>query len=100
VGIAAGTAAVAAAPFVLGAAGFIAAGVAAASVVAGVQSAIYGGAVGSGTVFAALQSAGAAGIGMGEKSGHLYNSWRRCYIHQEKMAPCNGEEKCSSGDDL
>ncbi|XP_078351394.1 uncharacterized protein LOC144636134 isoform X2 [Oculina patagonica] len=63
VGIAAGTAAVVAAPLVLGAVGFTAGGVAAGSIAASVQSAVYGGSVASGSAFALLQSAGAAGIG-------------------------------------
>jgi len=61
--VATGLAAVAAAPLVLGAAGFTAGGVAAGSIAASVQSAVYGGSVASGSVFALLQSAGAAGIG-------------------------------------
>ncbi len=63
VGIAAGTAAVVAAPLVLGAVGFTAGGVAAGSIAASVQSAVYGGFVAPGSAFALLQSAGAAGIG-------------------------------------
>ena len=62
VGVATGVVAVAAAPLVLGAAGFTAGGVAAGSIAAFVQSAFYGGSVFSGSVFALLQSAGAAGI--------------------------------------
>ena len=98
-GIAAGAAAVAAAPFVLGAAGFTAGGVAAGSVAAGVQSAIYGGAVGSGTVFAALQSAGVAGIGMGAKVAISTAVGGAATYIKKKLAPCNDQEKCSSGDD-
>ena len=63
VGVATGVVAVAAAPLVLGAAGFTAGGVAVGSIAAFVQSAVYGGSVASGSVFALLQSAGAAGIG-------------------------------------
>ena len=99
VGIAVGAAAVAATPFVLGAAGFTAGGVAAGSVAACVQSAIYGGAVGSGTVFAALQSAGAAGIGMGAKLAISTTVAGAATYIKKKMTPCNGEAKCSSGDD-
>jgi len=51
----------AAAPLALGAAGFTAGGVAAGSFAAALQSAVYGGATGG--IFAALQSAGAAGLG-------------------------------------
>ena len=54
----------AAAPFLLTAAGFTAGGVAAGSIAAAVQSAFYGGSVGAGSAFAVLQSAGAAGIGL------------------------------------
>ena len=64
-----GTAAVAAVPFALAAAGFTAGGVAAGSIAAGVQSAVYGGAVASSSVFAVLQSIGAAGLGAGAKVG-------------------------------
>ena len=52
----------AAAPVVLGVAGFTTGGVAAGSVAAAAQSAIYGGFTGG--VFSLLQSAGAAGIGL------------------------------------
>ena len=61
VGLAAGTAAIAATPLVLSAAGFTAAGIAAGSLAAGIQSVVYGGAAGG--AFAAVQSAGVAGIG-------------------------------------
>lgn len=63
------TAAIAAAPVVIGAAGFGAAGVTAGSVAAAVQSAWFGGAITglSGTVFSSLTSVGAAGLGVGAK---------------------------------
>ena len=61
VGAAAGTAAVAATPLVLSAAGFTAVGIAAGSLAASIQSVVYGGAAGG--MFAAIQSAGVAGIG-------------------------------------
>ncbi|XP_068686184.1 interferon alpha-inducible protein 27-like protein 2B [Montipora foliosa] len=57
-----GAGAVVAAPLVLSAAGFGAAGVTAGSMAAGAQSTFYGAAVASGSTFALLQSAGAAGI--------------------------------------
>ncbi|XP_022800231.1 tauropine dehydrogenase-like [Stylophora pistillata] len=57
-----GAVAVAAAPVVLGVAGFTTGGVAAGSVAAAAQSAIYGGFTGG--FFSLLQSAGAAGIGL------------------------------------
>ena len=96
--IAVGVGAVAAAPFVLSAAGFTAGGVAAGSVAAGVQSAVYGGAVGSASTFAALQSAGAAGIGVvtnviiGTTAGGAAT-----YV-KSKVSPCNaaGKARCSS----
>ena len=53
---------IAAAPLVLSAAGFTAGGVAAGSIAARVQSVVYGGATCG--VFSALQSAGAAGLGL------------------------------------
>ena len=60
-GVAAGTVAVAAAPVVLSAAGFTSGGIALGSFAASVQSTFYGGAASG--AFAALQSAGMAGIG-------------------------------------
>ena len=62
--IVAGTAVVEAVKFGLIAAGFTAGGIVAGSLAAGIQSTFYGGFVGSTSIFAALQSAGAAGIGM------------------------------------
>lgn len=58
-----GTGAVVAAPLVLSALGFGAAGVTAGSMAATAQSTFYGAAVTSGSTFALLQSAGSAGIG-------------------------------------
>ena len=63
VAVATGTAAVVAAPVVLSAVGFTATGVTVGSVAAFIQSVFYGGYVGSGSLFALTQSAGAAGIG-------------------------------------
>jgi len=65
--VAGGTVAVAAAPAVLGAVGFTATGVAAGSIAASVQSVVYG-AFTCG-VFSALQSAGAAGVGLATAAG-------------------------------
>ena len=66
VGAAVGVAGTVAAPVVasavLGAAGFTTSGVAAGSAAAAIQSTFYGGYVASGSTFALLQSAGAAGI--------------------------------------
>ncbi|KAI9145798.1 hypothetical protein BKA69DRAFT_1049618 [Paraphysoderma sedebokerense] len=50
-------------PAALGAVGFTSAGVAAGSAAAGIQSAVYGGYVASGSAFAVCQSIGAAGVG-------------------------------------
>lgn len=60
-GIAAGTAAVAATPLVLSAVGFGSGGIVAGSLAAGIQSTLYGGATTG--MFAAVQSAGMTGIG-------------------------------------
>ncbi|XP_052270853.1 interferon alpha-inducible protein 27-like protein 2B isoform X2 [Dreissena polymorpha] len=65
VAVAAGAGAVAAAPVVLSAVGFTSAGVAAGSIAAGLQ----GPAVASGSLFALLQSAGAAGLTTGTQAG-------------------------------
>ena len=89
-----GTAAVAAAPFVLSAAGFTAAGVTAGSVAAGIQSAVYGGAVTSSSVFAALQSAGAAGIGVATKLGLFSAGAGAATYIKNKVAPCEVGTKC------
>ena len=61
-GAAVGTAAVAATPVVLSAAGFTAGGIAVGSAAASVQSVLYGSTVATRSIFAALQSAGVAGI--------------------------------------
>ncbi|XP_067142094.1 uncharacterized protein [Centruroides vittatus] len=49
---------------VVGALGFGAIGVTAGSIAAGIQSAVYGGSVASGSIFAICQSIGAAGLGI------------------------------------
>ena len=96
-GIAVGTAAVAAAPLALSAAGFTAGGVAAGSLAASVQSAAYGATVGSGTLFAGLQSAGAAGIGVGAKVAiGSFVGAVTTYI-KSKVSPCHEELACASG---
>lgn len=61
-GAAVGTAAVAATPVVLSAAGVTAGGIAVGSAAASMQSVLYGSSVASRSIFAALQSAGVAGI--------------------------------------
>jgi len=68
VGVAAGAAAVVAAPAVLSGVGFTAGGVAAGSLAASIQSVFYGGSVAAGSAFALAQSAGAAGIGLGSNA--------------------------------
>lgn len=91
-----GTAAVAAAPFVLSAAGFTAAGVTAGSVAAGIQSVVYGGAVTSTSLFAALQSAGAAGVGLAAKVGIFSAGGGALAYIKNKLAPCEEGPNCSS----
>ena len=65
-GVAATAVGVLAAPVVagaaLGAVGFTSAGVAVGSIAAGIQSAVYGGSVAAGSLFALCQSAGATGV--------------------------------------
>lgn len=87
---------VVAAPVALAAAGFTTGGVAAGSVAAGIQSTVYGGTVASTSVFAGLQSAGAAGLGVAAKStlftaGATMASWIKT-----KLAPCSDGPKCPS----
>ena len=91
-----GTAAVVAAPFVLTAAGFTIGGVAAGSFAAGVQSAVYGGTVASTSVFAGLQSAGAAGLGTSAASAVFAGGAGIAAWIKKKLAPCNIGPKCSS----
>lgn len=91
-----GTAAVVAAPFVLTAAGFTTGGVAASSIAASIQSAVYGGTVGSTSVFAVLQSAGAAGLGASAKSVLFAGGAGMATWIKNKLAPCqNDGPKCS-----
>ncbi|KAL9952975.1 hypothetical protein ACROYT_G040309 [Oculina patagonica] len=96
VGVLTGAAAVAAAPFVLSAAGFTAGGVAAGSIAAGIQSAVYGGAVASTSTFAALQSAGAAGIGAKTAAGLFTAAAGAATYLKNKWYPCEEGPKCSS----
>lgn len=83
-----------AAPIVLSAAGFTAAGVTAGSAAAGVQSTVYGAAVGSGSVFAVLQSAGAAGIGLTTNVGIGTTAAATATYLKKTFYPCNSE--CTS----
>ena len=95
-GVVGGLLSLAAAPFVLTWMGFTAAGVAAGSIAAGIQSAVYGGAVTSSSVFAALQSAGAAGLGTKAivsvfSAGLAAATWIKSWV-----APCDKGPECSS----
>ena len=90
-GIAVGVGAVVAAPIVLNAAGFTAAGVTAGSAAAGVQSTVYGAAVGTGSVFAGLQSAGAAGIGLATNVGIGTTAGATATFLKKAFYPCNSE---------
>ena len=96
VGVVGGTAFVAAAPWLISAAGFTAVGVAANSVAAGIQSAVYGGAVTSTSAFAAFQSAGAAGMSVAAKFGLFSAGAGAATYIKKKVAPCEGGPKCSS----
>lgn len=97
--IVAGTAAVAAAPLALSALGFGAAGIMAGSVAASAQSAVYGGAVTSGGVFAVLQSAGTAGIGLAGNAAIATTVAGAAKFIKDKISPCNGGPKCPSDDE-
>lgn len=96
VGVVGGTVALAAAPFALTWLGFTAGGVAAGSVAASIQSAVYGGTVASSSTFAALQSAGAAGLGTKAavsvfSAGVGAATWIKSWV-----APCEKGTECSS----
>ncbi|PFX19522.1 Interferon alpha-inducible protein 6 [Stylophora pistillata] len=95
VGFVGGTLAVAAVPLVLSSLGFTTTGVAAGSAAAAIQSAVYGGSVTSGSIFAVLQSLGAGGLGM-KASSLVYNFGSDMAIYFMKMvAPDEEESKCS-----
>ncbi|XP_020620837.1 interferon alpha-inducible protein 27-like protein 2A [Orbicella faveolata] len=96
VGIVGGTVALAAAPFALTWMGFTAAGVAAGSVAASIQSAVYGGTVASSSAFAALQSAGAAGLGAKATVGVFSAGLGAAAWIKSWVAPCNEGPECSS----
>ena len=96
VGIVGGAAAIAAAPFALTWLGFTAGGVAAGSIAAGIQLVVYGGTVASSSAFAALQSAGAAGLGTKAavsvfSAGGGAATWIKSWV-----APCEKGPECSS----
>ena len=96
VGIVGGTVAVAAAPFALTWLGFTAAGVAAGSVAAGIQSVVYGGTVASSSAFAALQSAGAAGLGAKAAVSVFSAGVGAATWIKSRVAPCDKGRECSS----
>uniref|UniRef100_A0A4V2H9K5 U20-Deinotoxin-Dsu1a_1 n=1 Tax=Deinopis subrufa TaxID=1905329 RepID=A0A4V2H9K5_DEISU len=92
-------AAIVGAPVLLGAAGFGAGGIAAGSLAAAYQSAMIGGSTVSGSVFACLQSVGAAGLGGLAKAGIVTASGAAVKVYEklkgspEKEKPCGSEEK-------
>ena len=73
---------------------------AAGSLAAGVQSVVYGGAVGSASTFAVLQSVGAAGMGVGAKVLMGSAAGGAATYVKNKLFPCNvaGKPRCSSGE--
>lgn len=91
-----GTVAVAPAPFVLTVAGFTTGHAAAGSLAAGIQSVVYGSTVASTSVFAGLQSVGAAGLGATAASAVFTGGAGKAAWIKNKMPPCNDEPKCSS----
>ena len=96
VAVVAGVTAVVAVPLLLSGAGFTTVGVAAGSVAAFVQSFFYGGVVGSTSIFATLQSAGALGIGWLAKLSIFATFTATTNYIMEKLSPCNDQPKCSS----
>lgn len=85
------------APLVISGLGFTAGGVAAGSIAAGAHSALYGGAVASGSVFAVLQSAGAAGIGWVGNAAILSTVAGGATLFKITFLPCNLGTNCQSG---
>ena len=71
---------------------------AAGSLAAVVQSAVYGGAVSSASTFAVLQSAGAAGMGVGAKLLMASAAAGAATYAKKTMSPCNavGKPSCPS----
>ena len=92
----AGVSAVVAVPLLLSGAGFTTVGVAAGSVAAFVQSFFYGGVVGSASIFATLQSAGALGISWLAKLSIFTTFTATTNYIMEKLSPCNDQPKCST----
>ena len=91
-----GTVLVLAAPVALTAAGFTTGGVAAGSAAAYIQSAVYGGTVASTSLFAGLQSAGAAGLGATATSSLFTAGATMATWIKNKLAPCSDALKCPS----
>lgn len=77
--------------------GFTAGGEAAGSIEAGALSALYGGAVASGSVFAVLQSAGAAGVGLAGNATIALVAPGEATLFKNTPSPCNGRPNCPSG---
>lgn len=95
-GVVGGTVALAATPFALTWIGFTAGGVAGGSIAAGIQSAVYGGTVASTSTFAALQSAGAAGLGAKAAVGVFTAGVGAATWIKSWVAPCHEGSECSS----
>lgn len=96
VGVVGGTVALAATPFALTWIGFAAGGVVGGSIAAGIQSAVYGGTVASTSTFAALQSAGAAGLGAKAAVGVFTAGVGAATWIKSLVAPCHEGSECSS----
>jgi len=96
VGVVGGALVVVAAPFALSWVGFTAGGVAAGSAAASIQSIVYGGTVASSSAFAALQSAGAAGLGFKATTGLFTAGVGAVTWLKSRFAPCDEGPECSS----
>ena len=96
VAVVAGVTDVLAVPLLLRGAGFTTVGVAAGSMAAFVQSFFYGGVVGSTSIFAALQSAGALGIGWPSKLSIFTTLTAPAKYIVGKLSFSNDQPKCSS----
>lgn len=95
-GLVGGIAALVATPFVLSWMGFTAAGVAAGSIAASIQSFMYGGAVGSTSIFAVFQSIGAVGMSTKVAVGIVTAFGGFVTYIKSIFAPCGEGPKCSS----
>ena len=76
--------------------GFTAGGVAAGSAAASIQSIVYGGTVASSSTFAALQSAGAAGLSAKATAGVFTAGAAAATWLKSWFAPCDEGPECSS----